>query len=83
MTEPFQHSAPGKVASTTGWFRRNCHIKPYVWRLLISYIVVAVFVTYLADYASCETTIKGLVMLFTITVMIALAAFFKAFSKTK
>lgn len=49
--------------------------------LIGSMIAIGIFVTYLADDASRETTIKGLGALGTLTMFIALAAFFKAYSK--
>ncbi len=49
--------------------------------LLGSMIAIGIFLTYLADYASRETTIDGLCALGTLTMVIALAAFFKAYSK--
>jgi len=44
-------------------------------------ITVAVFVTYLTDYASRDTAIAGLVSLAVFTMIVALAAFFKAYAK--
>ncbi|HEV2435751.1 MAG TPA: hypothetical protein VG077_07110 [Verrucomicrobiae bacterium] len=55
--------------------------KPRHFYLFGSVIAIGIFVTYLADYASRETTMVGLSALGTLTMVIALAAFFKAYSK--
>ncbi len=49
--------------------------------LIGSLIAIALFVTYLTDYASRDTAICGMVVLAAFTMVVALAAFFKAYSK--
>jgi hypothetical protein len=46
-----------------------------------SLIAIAVFVSYVTDYASRDTAIAGLVRLGVLTMIVALAAFFKVYAK--
>ena len=61
--------------------KSRCQLKRRHIYLLGSLIAVAVFVTYLTDYASRDTAIAGLVSLAVLTMVVALAAFFKAYAK--
>jgi hypothetical protein len=44
-------------------------------------ILIAIFVTYLTDYATRDVALAGLVSLGVFTMFVALAAFFKAYAK--
>jgi len=67
---------PTVGSSKSRWPLKRRHIY-----LIGSLIAIAVFVTYLTDYASRDTAIAGLVSLGVFTMVVALAAFFKAYAK--
>ncbi len=66
---------------TVGCSKSRCPLKRRHLYLIGSLIAIAVFVTYLTDHASRRTAIDGLVGLGVFTMVVALAAFFKAYSK--
>ena len=65
------------VDSSKWW----CQLKRRHIYLLGSMIAIAVFVTYLTDYASRDTAIAGMCSLAVFTMIVALAGFFKAYAK--
>jgi hypothetical protein len=74
MNDAITTTTPGSSKSRFSLKRRHFY-------LLGSSVAIAVYVTYLADYASREATIIGMAILGTLTMVIALAAFFRAYSK--